>query len=248
MDGEECSEQEEEEMEIDEEVDVTDAGGDELKSEIDILKGQINALIQVASAQQARPPYAPEPLSTPQSTSHVNVTQPDVNIQQTVDLAKIMKNINIIKEKLCFFTHKTTEPVQHKLWDCALSQNVKSEELGERKQCRFCWQIGHVSKNCTIRVPMHCDFCNKPGHWKPFCGQFINKAYQNYNLKMKQKQEAAAAAANPADETPEQYAARVSNQAVHNSRIAEASAAVLSHFSLTGGAPLGHAPQLLPNN
>jgi hypothetical protein len=248
MEEEEGSEQEEEVMELDEEEKETKAGGDELKSEIDVLKGQINALIQVATVQHSRPPYAPEPMSTPQSTSHVNATQPDVNIQQTVDLAKIMKNINIIKEKLCFFTHRSTEPVQHKLWDCALSQNVKSEELGERKQCRFCWQMGHVSKNCTVRVPMHCDFCDKPGHWKPFCGQFINKAYQNYNLKLKQKQqESAAAASNSAEETPEQYAARVSNEAVHNSRIAEASTALLSHFSLTGGAPLGHAPQLLLN-
>jgi hypothetical protein len=95
---------------------------------------------------------------------------------------------------------------------------------------------------------MHCDFCNKPGDWKPFCGQFINKAYQNYALKTKQKQEAAAVASNQAEEAAEQYAARVSNQAIHNSRIAEASAALLSHFSLTGGASLGHAPQLLPNH
>jgi cell division protein FtsX len=87
-------------MEFEEEVDQVETRGEELKSEIGILKGQINALIQVAVVQQQRPPYAPEPMSTLQSTSHVATTQSDVNIQQTVDLAKIMKNINIIKEKL----------------------------------------------------------------------------------------------------------------------------------------------------
>jgi hypothetical protein len=247
MQDEEYEENEEDEYQSEEEVfedceePDTDAGGDEMMSEIANLKGQVQALIQVASVHSIHP----EAILPPQPAS-VSATQTSSTVQQTTDLVKIMKNINIIKGQDCFFTHRTTEPVKHKLWDCALGQNAKSEELGERNQCRFCWQIGHLSKSCTVKVPMVCDFCKKTGHWKPFCGQFINKQYQTYNAKLKEKEASTAAASQV--ETPEQYSARVTNQAIHEARIASAGAAMLNHYSLTGGVPLGHAPQPLPNN
>jgi hypothetical protein len=230
--SEEVSEEEEQEV---------DAGGDEVRSEIANLKGQVQALIQVASVNSIHPEAM-----IPLQKASINTAQTSNTVQQTTDLVKIMKNINIIKGQTCFFTHRSTEPVQHKLWDCALGQNSKSEELGERNQCRFCWQIGHLSKSCTVKVPMVCDFCKKTGHWKPFCGQFINKAYQSYNEKINKNKEAPTAAVT-SEETPEQFSARVTNQAIHEARVANASAAMLSHYSLTGGVPLGHAPQPLLN-
>jgi hypothetical protein len=191
---------------------------------------------QVMAAQPAETIPAPKPVKAfPKSPQEIN----------SVKAAEIVKKV---KEEMCFFTHKSTQ-ISHTVWKCILSQIAKAEEMIKRNHCRNCWQHGHTSDECQVKIVPQCDHCQKIGHWKPFCGAYLQSVYQTLRSKYEKDQQGkptSSTASADIQETEEQYAARMTNEAQHASRI-QASQAPLAHFSLLSGVPLGLAPQAIPN-
>jgi hypothetical protein len=140
----------------------------------------------------------------------------------------------LVKKENRFFTHKSKN-IKHTVWDCAAPQVKKGDDLAKQGQCRICWLRNHIAADCTSQVTVSCDYCQKPGHWQPFCGIFASKAYSSIIKKdcPVSTQVAAAAASN---ETLEQFHKKLTNQAVHAAREAEVQSN-LAHCSLLSGVP-----------
>jgi hypothetical protein len=217
-----------------EELELPKTGGEaELLDKLTVMQNQIAALAQVASLQ-GTVQRAPSQLSAPTSNQ---------DVEQTAEMVLILKFITKVKEEGCCFTHRSTQ-VNHKMWLCTLPQLQKIEELTKMIRCRICWQKGHTAMDCVIRITPVCDYCNKTGHWQPFCGAYISKAY---NERVKTPEPSAAAVSSADKETIEQYDSRVTNQAIHAARKERADLELAQHFSLVSGTPIGAAPQLVPN-
>jgi DNA polymerase III delta prime subunit len=224
-----------------ENVESEETGGEE------IINDQLLAMQQQISSLAKATAYS----LTQSPTSNQVLSNTESDVQATIDLVKTMKLIDKIKNEACTFTHRNPT-VKHRLWECTLPQLQKIEELTKRNQCRICWDEGHTGLDCTSKVVVMCDYCKKTGHWQPFCGSYISKMYQERMQKFNDRKEAPAAAAsvdsNSEKETMDQYNARITNQAIHQSRIENANAQLSQHFSLISGSPLGPAPQFLPNS
>jgi hypothetical protein len=123
----------------------------------------------------------------------------------------------------------------------------KSDDLAKRNQCRICWSKGHIAPDCTSKIVVMCDYCKKTGHWQPFCGLYISKAYTtNQKTENSGSSQHASAAEN---ETLEQFEKKLNNQAVHAAREEAASSqAVVQHVSLLTGIPIGIRPSTVSNS
>jgi hypothetical protein len=210
-------------------------------SEIAQLQDQVQMLASLVASNQA---------STSSRSSHKvareEVAQANTEVDAAVKLAKEIKWVQLIKNENCFFSHKS-EKIQHKLWDCALPQMRKADDLAKRNQCRICWAKGHIAPDCTSKIPVSCDYCKKTGHWQPFCGMYISKAYTSNGRQDSTSTSQHAAAAD--NETLEQFELKLNNQAVHAAREeASSSDAIIQHCSLLSGVPIGLRPNNIQNS
>jgi hypothetical protein len=202
--------------------------------EIAVLQSQVQMLTNLVSNNQKS--------IASSSPAKAEVAQGSVDVDSTSKLAKELKVIAQVKKEPCFFTHKA-ENVKHTVWDCAAPQMRKGDDLAKRGQCRICWSRDHLASDCTSQVTVSCDHCQKPGHWQPFCGLFISKAYTSI-IKKDGPVSTQAAAAAVSNETLEQFDKKLTNQAIHAAREAEAQSN-LAHCSLLSGVPVGIRPNVI---
>jgi hypothetical protein len=201
-------------------------------TELAELQSQVQMLESIVASSQV--PTAKSPSS---GFATGDVAQANAELDATIKLARDLKVVQLIKNEPCFFSHKS-EKVNYNVWDCALPQVRKADDLAKRNQCIICWSKGHIAPGCKSKVPVACDHCKKSGHWQPFCGWYISKACTSPSRPENVKSSQRAAAVESA--MLEQVELKLANQAVQTViEEAASSKAVVQHCSLLSGEPLG---------